>query len=341
MSRTLAHLPDLQLPNHEIEMSEAVSRFALVREQLPDEFRDPVLVESWSNDVWVSAELVLRVCWQGDRQRLLKEHQLLTVLPASVPHASVVASGSTSDLTWMLLRRISGERLDLVWSRLLLDSRRDAVIALGRVLRDLHRWVPPLQIRKSLLQPTLSTDSSPRAVCGATIVPLPVERVVLLLDVLEGMPGMNEALLRRARARINKLSLVVPATEFRDGPVVHGDAHLANALWFEGHLSALLDFEWARIGPPDLELEAACREDPVIEDAETPDPVSASDVPMLVWLRAGYPELFDRDDLTERLWLYDLCYQIRRLSSPRINTLDDSVLRRLDTLARRPRVRFE
>jgi len=105
-------------------------------------------------------------------------------------------------------------------------------------------------------------------------------------------------------------------------------------------LVALLDFEWARIGPSDLELEAACREDPIIEDAAESGPIAASEVPMLIWLRAGYPELFNREDLTERLWLYDLCYQVRRLSAPRIISLDQLQLERLNILAARPRVRF-
>ena len=145
------------------------------------------------------------------------------------------------------------------------------------------------------------------------------------------------------RKRIDILGSVVSASEFQDGPVVHGDAHFANALWFEGRLVALLDFEWARIGPSDLELEAACREDPIIEDAAESGPILASEVPMLVWLRSGYPELFIRGDLTERLWLYELCYQVRRLSTSTygVISLDQSQLKRLNILAAGPRVRFE
>jgi aminoglycoside phosphotransferase (APT) family kinase protein len=141
--------------------------------------------------------------------------------------------------------------------------------------------------------------------------------------------------------RIDSLGSVVSASEFQDGLVVHGDAHFANALWFEGCLVALLDFEWARIGPSDLELEAACREDPIIEDAAESGPIRASEVPMLVWLREGYPDLFNREDLTERLWLYDLCYQVRRLSALGITSLDQLQLKRLNILAAGPRVRFE
>ncbi len=46
------------------------------------------------------------------------------------------------------------------------------------------------------------------------------------------------------------------------GTVVRGDAHLANVLWHQGRLVALLDLEWARLGPPDLEFEAISRDDP-------------------------------------------------------------------------------
>jgi hypothetical protein len=120
-----------------------------------------------------------------------------------------------------------------------------------------------------------------------------------------------------------------------------GDARFSNALWFEDRVVALLDFEWARIGPPDLELEAACLEDPTIEVAVKWAPIPVSDVPMLAWLRAGYPGLFNREDLTERLWLYDLCFQVRRLSVAAVASPDPLQLKRLSALTDRPRVRFE
>ena len=43
---------------------------------------------------------------------------------------------------------------------------------------------------------------------------------------------------------------------------VHGDAHLGNILWRDGRVVALMGFEWARLRPPDLELEPFLRGDP-------------------------------------------------------------------------------
>ena len=65
----------------------------------------------------------------------------------------------------------------------------------------------------------------------------------------------------------------------------------------------------------------------------------ASEVPVLVWLRAGYPELFDRPYLTERVWLYDICYQVRQLCMAR-EVPAPPMLQALANLTLRPRVRF-
>ena len=86
------------------------------------------------------------------------------------------------------------------------------------------------------------------------MVPLPIWRLLPLLDWLDEQPGMNRDLAGRVRARIGELRPLVSDAEFEDGVVVHGDASFANVLWHRGRLVALLDLEWARLGPPDLEF---------------------------------------------------------------------------------------
>ena len=66
--------------------------------------------------------------------------------------------------------------------------------------------------------------------------------------------------------------------------------------------------------------------------------VSASELPLFTWLRAGYPELFDREHLTERIWLYDICFRIRQACA--CGRLDPRSRQDLADLTLHPRVRF-
>jgi aminoglycoside phosphotransferase (APT) family kinase protein len=200
--------------------------------------------------------------------------------------------------------------------------------------------MPPPGVREMIKRASAAVRATREAIGGSAIVPLPVTCLSPLLDWIDQLPGMDAGLARRVRDRLAALRTVISDRELTDGVIVHADAHLANVLWHEGRLAALLDFEWARIGPPDLELEAACRDDPDIEAQARHEPCAASDVPVLAWLRAGYPSLFDREDLTERLWLYELCYQVRQLCAPDVTSVDAFRLERLAILADRPRVRF-
>ena len=320
-------------------MNDPAARLAVVRRAVPVELAGAVLTESWSNDTWIAGESVLRVCWRGDRGRLAREQALLEHLPTSVPHATALAAGRTDGLTWMLLRRHPGQRLDLAWPRLSGEQRRAAGVSLARVLGALHSWKPPPEVRGQMRQASSAVPTTRDAIAGSAIVPLPMKRLAPLLDWMEVLPEVGRNLAGRVRKRIDDLQPKIFDTEFREGVVVHGDAHLANVLWHEGRVT-LLDFEWARLGPPDLELEAACRDNPDIERRAGPGPVAASGVPVLAWLRAGYPALFERTDLTERLWLYELCHQVRQLCASDVISVGDRRIKRLENLVNRPRVQF-
>jgi hypothetical protein len=45
------------------------------------------------------------------------------------------------------------------------------------------------------------------------------------------------------------------------------------------------------------------------------EPCVVSDVPVLAGLRVGQPSLFQNENLTDRLWLYELSHQVRQLSA--------------------------
>jgi hypothetical protein len=58
----------------------------------------------------------------------------------------------------------------------------------------------------------------------------------------------------------------------------------------------------------------------------------------LISMVVSYPELFDREHLTERVWLYDICFRIRQLCG--CKALDPRSLKDLANLITHPRVLF-
>jgi Phosphotransferase enzyme family len=88
--------------------------------------------------------------------------------------------------------------------------------------------------------------------------------------------------------------------------VLQGDCFLGNVLVHDGHVSALIDFEFSRMGPPDLELISVVR----ALDAERPP--RSSGPPLLAWPAEDYPELLAVPDLVSRRWQYALTYTIRQ-----------------------------
>ena len=83
--------------------------------------------------------------------------------------------------------------------------------------------------------------------------------------------------------------------------MIHGDIHLSNVVTAGSSLQTVLDFEWVRLGPPDLDLQAFLRAE---EEAESHDVITR--------LAAHYPGIVAHPRVVERLWLYDLACTLPR-----------------------------
>lgn len=272
---------------------------------------EAVPLESYSNDAWDLGELILRICWQGNTGRLERERILGLHLPSEVRYPEVVSCGRTGDLSWMVVRRVPGERLDHAWPRLDDSQQQRAIEQLGGCLSALHAWVPSSAAREALARRDPDTDDAMVLATGE-LNPLSVARALRVAGHARRLPAVDGALIDAVEERLRQLAPLDPFVHDEAGVVVHGDAHLANVLWHQGQTTALLDLEWARWGPRDLELEPLLRS--VDYTGHEPELFSQDEMRRILrWLAAAYPPLFQHPELVRRLWLYQLTFTLREL----------------------------
>ena len=263
-------------------------------------------VASNTNEVWFVGPYVLRVCPVAGTRRLSNEAAVMNRLPEGVPHARVVATGPSRLGEWLVSERLRGQPLSRAWPTMRETERQDAVHQVGRALRALHDLPPE------------GASAAPGFLSGDTLEcphQLPASRLLELLDRVGHLPHVDLALVEAARALV-----ITTRGVLDDGPpsaTIHGDLHFENLLWHQPRLTAVLDFEWTRPGPADLDLDVLLRfcADPGAHVAvDYKDRTHAADyrsVPR--WLREVYPELFAHPRLNERLALYSLSYDVRDL----------------------------
>jgi aminoglycoside phosphotransferase (APT) family kinase protein len=252
--------------------------------------------------VWLTASYVVRVTG-GPNTRLRREGQLAPYLPATARYPPVAAQGRRGGTEWLVLQRVPGGPLARSWPHMTVDQRRAAVRDLASALRSVHRTreptgLPPADHPPHLLDLRASPPTAPLA--------NGLERVRDMRYVDQGM--ISEAILLMEET----VDALVP---FPTHTLIHGDLTFENVLWHEGVITALLDFEWARAAPADLDLDILLRFCglPFLHVAEDYAHLAKAedylDVPG--WLSDAYPDLFDRPRLLDRLRIYALAYDVR------------------------------
>jgi aminoglycoside phosphotransferase len=247
----------------------------------------PESLPSDSNDTWKIGDQVLRICWRGDRSRLRREAVVLDHLPDTVPHPPLVAAGEVADLTWTLTRWLPGR----------VEHHRVDVGQLGDAMCALHAWDPSLEVRAAMaVRPPVSDIHD---VIGADLNPLPVDRALQLVEPATHLENLDRQLVIQLGEQLERLRSVDPFTNPTDEVVVHGDANLTNVIWKGTELVALLDYEWARLGPRDLELQPL---------------LAATNAAALIRsVVQAYPGIAAHPQVVDRLWLYDLSATLRDL----------------------------
>ena len=278
----------------------AFARAVLAAHGLSSEPLTPA--SGWSNSVWMTPGHVVRISSGRFRDAYAHEAAVLALLPAAVPHARLIGRGQVGEREWMLLTRAPGQPLGQVWPDLDATKRRGIIHQLGAALHALHTTPVPVEFANPWLEAALRPGGAVRDAYHA-----PPAHYPILLDAVRLVAGVDQRVLDAAEA---VLAASLPL--FADDQLVltHTDAHFANLVWHDGALTALLDFEGARLAPPDQELDMLLRSvrEPALlrsaPDERVPAAGDLTEVPR--WLAEAYPALFAHPQLAQRLVVYDV-----------------------------------
>jgi scyllo-inosamine 4-kinase len=216
-----------------------------------------------SNATWVGSGLAVRIANTSVVDGMAAEVALVRALPPEVGHPKILGVGTIEGHDWIVTEEVRGQNLHEAWPTLTPEERRRAIRQLWARVRVVHDATPSLRLfvgSHAGFIPATADD----ATAGA-------DRVSAAL----GLPDVQ-------RSRFHEII----GDYYRAAPVVeqvvnHGDLALMNALW-DGEVVALLDFEFAVLGPVEIDLcrlvcEALVSEALVSEDGQRSDNDAGAD----------------------------------------------------------------
>jgi aminoglycoside phosphotransferase (APT) family kinase protein len=260
-----------------------------------------------NNEVWMTPELVVRVSCRPE-QRLRREAQLSHALPPEVGYPPIVGYGAEMGSEWLVLERLPGLPLSRCWPALSREERRAAIRDLAVRLRAIHSTpTPPLAPLRQLPQPIDPAPSGTMAVA----------RVVDSLERAGRLDFVDRKIMRALIDTVHDLAASLDT--FSGRTLIHGDLSFENVLWSsqEKRVIAILDFEWARGAPPDLDLDVLLRFC-AFPDLHVPTSYASAtraedyaEVP--TWMAEDYAELFSSPHQLDRCRLFAIAWDVEEL----------------------------
>lgn len=204
----------------------------------------------YSNATWVGDGIAVRIA--RTPVGMAREVALMRALPREVGHPEILGDGTTEGHGWIVTKEVRGENLGEAWPRLTPVRQRQAIHQLWARVQIVH---------------DASASLRPLAVSHGGFVPATLEDAVAAAGRADVALGLAEA----QRLRLHEII----EGYFRAAPVApqiinHGDLALMNALW-DGKVVALLDFEFAVLGPVEIDLCRLVCEARVSEDGRRVD----------------------------------------------------------------------
>ncbi|MDH5290280.1 MAG: aminoglycoside phosphotransferase family protein [Acidimicrobiia bacterium] len=281
-------------------LAEARARHVLRASRLP--YKGPLeRASSTRNEIWLTERHVVRVN-RTVSHRLRREAALYPHLPAA-PWAPRLVTAGRADQDYLVVERRPGRPLAHCWPGLDQAQRRAAVAQLATCLRAVHATATPPDLDPLPVAPQLLDGTATPA----------VGPLLDGLDRLAADPNADAGVIALAQEQVT--AFAADLEPFDATHLIHGDLTFENVLWDGAAISAVVDFEWCRGAPADLDLDVllrCCAYPEAHVAAEHADRSRADDyAPVVTWLAEDYPELFAHPALVRRLWLYALAFDVR------------------------------
>ena len=264
-----------------------------------------VRADSVTNEVWFTGDYVVRVNRDAS-SRLHRESVLSQVLSPEVGYPPIVQHGGEIGSDWLILERIPGVPLSRAWPNMNQQQRRRAVSQLADRLRVIHSTVCPHLDGLGKVPHLL--DSAPT---GAQAV----VRLLEAIDEAARLPNVDPAVMGEAADMVTELCSSLDP--FDTKTVIHGDLTFENVMWNGKDVAAMLDFEFARPAPADLDLDVLLRFVSLPQLHVAPDyeaQTRAEDYAEVAWwLAEDYPELFAHPRQFDRSRVYSIALDVREM----------------------------
>lgn len=258
------------------------------------------LADGFANTVLLTPSHVIRLNEGRFPHAFAHEARVLAHLPESLPLPRVVAQGHRQPGgEYLILERLPGQNLELVWVALSAKDHREIGGQLGSHLRTLHELTPASWMENPWVEDVLAVG---RWRDGYHMPPTTIPHAVA--SAREARPDLDELLNRVAGFVEDRSSVFARSVN----GFVHTDVHLRNILTSGSSITGLIDFEGSRIGAIDRELDQLVR---FMLNSEVP--METDYAPFIAGIRDTYPALLGHPDLIARLEIYESQWHLVQL----------------------------
>ena len=174
-----------------------------------------------------------------------------TLLPASVGYPRTIAYGGELGADWLIAERRPGEMLSVCWPDMTeFEREQRRPPARRHAARPAPGAVPDATAARRRHPAAARPDADPgvRARCSPRSTSSSGTRPPT---------GVSTDVIADVRHLV--LAATAALEPYSTATLIHGDLHFQNVLWDGFSVTGLLDLEWARGAPPDLDLDVFLR----------------------------------------------------------------------------------